>query len=312
MLLPAMTSHVDGQLSRELGLLPAEGPVASSTVVPLPTASAFALEQLRHSRVLEARLATRHTIKRLFHERGISYPAAEIFLRIFKRERSLELWVRPTDDTRFELLKTYDICAMAGELGPKRKQGDNQTPEGFYAISYFNPRSDYYLSLHIDYPNRRDRAAGADGVKLGGDIFIHGGCLSEGCLAITDEGIRELYWLAVEARSVGQRRIPVHIFPARLGAADLELLQRAFSARPELGRFWATLKAGYDYFEEHRRIPAIAVNGNAEYAVLGAAADLSGPMGEPVSEPSPAPAMAQPRNASPARAPLGTPVGGGN
>jgi murein L,D-transpeptidase YafK len=310
MLLPATTSHVDGQLSRELGLLPAEGPVASATVVPLPTASAFALEQLRHSRVLEARLATRHTIKRLFHERGISYPAAEIFLRIFKRERALELWVRPTDGTRFELLKTYDVCAMAGELGPKRKQGDNQTPEGFYAISYFNPRSDFHLSLHIDYPNRRDRAAGADGVKLGGDIFIHGGCLSEGCLAITDEGIRELYWLAVEARSVGQRRIPVHIFPARLGTADLALLQGAFSARPELGRFWATLKAGYDYFEEHRRIPAIAVNGNAEYAVLGAAADLSGPMGEPVSEP--APATAQPRNASPARAPLGTPVGGGN
>jgi hypothetical protein len=128
---------------------------------------------------------------------------------------------------------------MAGELGPKRKQGDNQTPEGFYAISYFNPRSDFHLSLHIDYPNRRDRAAGADGVKLGGDIFIHGGCLSEGCLAITDEGIRELYWLAVEARSVGQRRIPVHIFPARLGdggpGAAAERVQHAAGAGSVLG-----------------------------------------------------------------------------
>jgi murein L,D-transpeptidase YafK len=304
------TTDAHGQLARELGLLPGERPVATEAAAVLPTASAFALEQLRHSRVLEARVATRHTIKRLFHERGISYPAAEIFVRIFKRERSLELWVRPAAAERFDLLKTYGICAMAGELGPKRKQGDNQTPEGFYAISYFNPRSDFHLSLHIDYPNRRDRAAGSDGVKLGGDIFIHGGCLSEGCLAITDEGIRELYWLAVEARSVGQRRIPVHIFPARLGEADLELLQRAFSTRPELGRFWTTLKAGYDYFEEHRRIPAIAVNGNAEYFVMGAATNLSGPMGEPVVEPQAEPAS-PPRGAVPVRAPLGTPVGGG-
>jgi murein L,D-transpeptidase YafK len=311
-LLLATGTAAHGQLSRELGLLPGDGPVAASATVPLPTASAFALEQLRHSRVLEARVATRHTIKRLFHERGISYPAAEIFLRIFKRERSLELWVRPVAGERFELLKTYGICAMAGELGQNRKQGDNQTPEGFYAISYFNPRSDFHLSLHIDYPNRRDRAAGADGVKLGGDIFIHGGCLSEGCLAITDEGIRELYWLAVEARSVGQRRIPVHIFPARLGEADLELLQSAFSGRPELGRFWATLKAGYDYFEEHRRIPAIAVSGDAEYVVMGAATDISGPMGEPVVTPLSVPASVEPRAVNPVRAPLGTPVGGGS
>jgi murein L,D-transpeptidase YafK len=307
-LLLTTATQAHGQLARDLGLLASEGPLASAAAVPLPTGSAFALEQLRHSRVLEARLATRHTIKRLFHDRGISYPAAEVFLRIFKRERSLELWVRPADAERFELLKTYGICAMAGELGPKRRQGDNQTPEGFYAISYFNPRSDFHLSLHLDYPNRRDRATAAEGVKLGGDIFIHGGCLSEGCLAITDEGIRELYWLAVEARAVGQNRIPVHIFPARLGQADLELLQQAFSTRPELGRFWATLKNGYDFFEEHRRIPAIGVNEHGEYTVNGAAADLPAPIG------APAPSGATParaRDAKPVTVPLGTPVGGG-
>jgi hypothetical protein len=218
-----------GQLARELGLLPADSAAPNGQAL-LPTASSFALGQLRNQRVLDARIATRHNIKRLFHERGIRYPAAEVFIRIFKRERSLELWVRPNEGERFELLKTYTICALAGELGPKRREGDNQVPEGFYAVDFFNPRSDYHLSLHVDYPNVRDRLE-HPGASLGGDIFIHGGCNSAGCLALTDEGIMELYWVAVEARSVGQQRIPVHIFPARLEDADLEQLQRVFDPR---------------------------------------------------------------------------------
>jgi murein L,D-transpeptidase YafK len=306
LLYPAAAAH--GQLARDLGLLPSDA-ATTTAMLPagLPTGSAFALEQLRYDRVRDARMLTRHTIKRLFHDRGISYPAAEIFMRIFKRERSLELWVRPTDGERFELLKTYSICAMAGEMGPKRRQGDNQTPEGFYAISWFNPRSEYHLSLHLDYPNRRDRAAAVDGVRLGGDIFIHGGCLSEGCLAITDDGIRELYWLAVEARAAGQHRIPVHIFPARLQDADLELLQRTFGTRPELGRFWRTLKPGYDYFEEHRRLPAIGVDAQGEYTVLGAAADIR--QADPML---PAGAPGTGRQGGAGRPPLGMPVGGGS
>jgi murein L,D-transpeptidase YafK len=307
LLLLAGAGGADAQLARELGLLSGDG-AAEPLGAVLPTGSAFALEQLRHERVREARLATRHNIKRLFHERGISYPAAEIFMRVFKRERSLELWVRPGGTERFELLKTYPICAMSGELGPKRRQGDNQAPEGFYQVSWFNPRSEYHLSLYLDYPNRRDRAAAAHGARLGGDIYIHGGCISEGCLAITDDGIRELYWLSVEARSAGQTRIPVHVFPARLGDGDLDLLRRAFGTRPDLVRFWETLKPGYDFFEEHRRLPAIGVSDGGEYYVMGALAD------QPVraAQPAPrAPATARPAaGRKPAPVPLGTPLGG--
>jgi murein L,D-transpeptidase YafK len=291
------------QLARELGLLstdPSNAPLAL-----LPTEASFALEQLRYERVRDARIATRHTIKRLFHDRGISYPAADIFMRIFKRERTLELWVRSADATRFELLKTYDICAMAGTLGPKRRQGDNQTPEGFYYITFFNPRSEFHLSLHVDYPNRRDRAAGLEGTRLGGDIYIHGGCSSEGCLAVTDENIRELYWLSVEARAAGQHRIPVHIFPARLGTRDYEVLQRTFADQPELGRFWSTLKPGYDYFEEHRRLPAIGVNARGEYAVNGASLHEPFPSGTPVLD-----ANGQGPASPSAPRPLGSPAGG--
>lgn len=301
MMLALAPSLASSQLARDLGLIPPEE--TSPMLAVLPTESAFALEQLRHERVRNARLTTRHNIKLQFHERGIAYPAAEIFMRIFKRERSLELWVRSEGADQFELLKTYDICAMAGTMGPKRRQGDNQTPEGFYHIGFFNPRSEYHLSLHINYPNARDRARGLEGVSLGGDIYIHGGCSSEGCLAITDAGIRELYWLSVEARTAGQSRIPVHIFPARLDTRDLEILIAAFPEDPELGQFWRTLKPGYDYFEEHRRLPVMSVNARGEYVLGGS--------GELVSAPAEQPVPAAP-SAPPAPRPLGSPVGGGN
>jgi len=300
---------VEGQLARELGLLPADSAARTPLGTLLPTEQSFAQAQLRNPRVLEARIATRFRIKRLFEERGLRYPAAEVFMRIFKRERTLELWVRPEGSETFSLLKRYDICALAGGLGPKRQQGDSQVPEGFYTIDFFNPESDYHLSLHVDYPNVRDRVEGVPGVNLGGDIYIHGGCSSEGCLAVTDEGIMELYWLAVEARAVGQERIPVHIFPARLDAADLARLREAFADAPELGEFWASLKPGYDFFEENRRVPAIMVDGTGDYIVTGAAENASvavrmlepEPVGMPVG-----PVVEQPKK----KVPLGSKIGG--
>lgn len=304
MLFVAAPSGAQAQASREIRLIP-DSALTLRTAV-LPTESQFALEQVRYDRVLDARIETRFNIKRLFHERGISYPAAEVFVRIFKRERSLELWVRETGSEQFELLKTYAICAMAGELGPKRRQGDNQAPEGFYYIDFFNPRSEYHLSLHLDYPNQRDRVAGAEGLDLGGDIFIHGGCNSAGCLALTDDGIKELYWVAVEARAVGQRQIPVHIFPARLEEVDFAALTNAFSSDPELTAFWTSLRPGYDFFEDTRRIPAMGVDGNGLYRFLGAAADQA-PLGTPLGTP----AAPQAPTDKPKPGPLGTPVGSG-
>lgn len=302
-------ASADAQLARELGLIAGEGPEAAALApVPapaLPTESGFALEQLRNERVHGARVETRFEIKRLFHEAGIRYPAAEIFLRIFKRERSLELWVRPESTDEFVLLKTYAICALAGELGPKRMLGDTQVPEGFYQIDFFNPASDFHLSLHLDYPNRYDRMSAIDGVSLGGEIFIHGGCNSEGCLALTDDGIKELYWVAVEARAVGQERIPVHIFPARLGTEDLGLLKNAFSDQPALGEFWESLKPGYDYFEEHRRMPTVTVDATGAYNINGTST------GTPLRADAPvAPAAASGAETENGPRPLGRPVGG--
>jgi murein L,D-transpeptidase YafK len=305
-LLLAALAPVNAQLSRELGLDAPDSVVVRPPPI-LPTESSFALSQLRNQRVMDARVATRFQIKRLFHERGIRYPAADVFMRIFKRERSLELWVRPEGGDEFALLKTYAICALAGELGPKRLQGDAQVPEGFYFIDFFNPRSEFHLSLHLDYPNRRDRLTGLEGTNLGGDIFIHGGCNSDGCLAVTDDGIRELYWVAVEARAAGQDRIPVHIFPARLEDEDFDLLLNAFRDSPGLGHFWQSLKPGYDFFEQNRRVPFVAVDESGYYRVNGVMADFSAPppatAEQKAARPAPAPRAGPPP-------PLGTPVSG--
>ena len=222
-------------------------------------AAPFVQEQLQFSRVREARDEAGERIERMFRARGIEYPASQIFIRVFKQERELELWVMPEGGTRFELLQTYQVCKLAGRLGPKQKQGDRQVPEGFYLVDLFNPVSNYHLSMRVNYPNQRDRAT-ATARNLGGDIFIHGGCASVGCIAITDEGIQELYWMAVMAAGHGQRNIPVHIFPTRLGkSTDLNKLKRVYHDDSVVA-FWQTLRPGYEYFEAHHRLPQITVD----------------------------------------------------
>lgn len=234
-----------------------------------PLHGEFARKQLRHPRVLRARIDARFGIKQLYRERGLPYPAAEIFIRVFKRERMLELWARPRETNRFLLLKSYPICALAGVVGPKRRQGDNQTPEGFYAIDEFNPASEYLLSLHVNYPNASDRVL-SNRQAPGGSIFIHGGCKTRGCIAVEDEAIKELYWIAVEARSGGQQRIPVHIFPARMTETELDRLATTFEGHAALIAFWENLQPGYEFFERTRTLPAMSVDARGRYVLNGA------------------------------------------
>jgi murein L,D-transpeptidase YafK len=165
-------------------------------------------------------------------------------------------------------LKEYPFCNSSGALGPKRRQGDGQIPEGFYHIDRFNPLSNFHLSLGINYPNQADRIRGGSG-DLGGDIFIHGGCVTIGCVPITDELIKEVYLIAVEAKTAGQGRIPVHIFPARMGAKGMRQLEGAASGNQELLDFWRNLKSGYDSFEQNRRLPSVTVDRQGRYVVQG-------------------------------------------
>ncbi|NIP80404.1 MAG: L,D-transpeptidase family protein [Gemmatimonadetes bacterium] len=221
-----------------------------------PTTSAFLRRQLGFPRVRQAWVTKRARVASLFEAGGVAGPV-EVYFRVFKREQELEVWARGEGERRFVRLQTYPVCQVSGDLGPKRKEGDRQIPEGFYTIDVLNPRSEYHLSMRVDYPNAVDRARGRTG-SLGGDIFIHGGCSTIGCVPVTDEWIEELYLIAIEARESGQRRIPVHIFPTRLDDAGLDWLRDRYGEDHADFAFWENLQDGYALFERTRTLPSIA------------------------------------------------------
>ena len=138
---------------------------------------------------------------------GVTYPPKRLLFRAFKTEKRLDVWVGNATG-KLKKFKSYPILAMSGKTGPKRKEGDRQVPEGIYQIDRFNPKSQFHLSLGINYPNAADKVF-ADREAPGSDIFIHGSNKSIGCLAMGDPAIEEIYTLA---RSV-TGPIPVHIFP---------------------------------------------------------------------------------------------------
>ena len=142
---------------------------------------------------------------------GLAYPPEELALLGFKRERRLEIWGRRADGA-WARIDAIAILAASGGDGPKLRQGDLQVPEGLYRLIAFNPNSRFHLSMMVDYPNADDlTVAAADGrFDLGGDIFIHGGAKSIGCLAIGDRPIEDLFVLVAD---VGIERVQVILAP---------------------------------------------------------------------------------------------------
>jgi len=183
---------------------------------------------------------------------------APIFIRIFKEESELEIW-KQRDDGRFYHFKTYPICNWSGDLGPKTRYGDRQAPEGFYRITrdQMNPDSKYHLAMNLGYPNTFDRALHRDGDFL----MIHGKCKSAGCYAMTDPLIEEIYAIARESFLGGNDSFQVHAFPFRMTDENM-----ARFASHEAYPFWKTIKEAYDYFEQTRELPAVAVC-NRRYVV---------------------------------------------
>lgn len=228
---------------------------------------ALALAAMSHpaplveDRVAAARRAKEAALRRDFAAAGLAYPPPSVYFRALKRERILEVWVG-TKSGRMKRFRTYDVRAMSGALGPKLRFGDLQAPEGFYKIDRFNPRSNFLLSLGLDYPNARDRLRGEP--NPGGDIFIHGNQVSIGCLAMGDEAIQEIYLIALGSR---RKPISVHVFPGRMD--DAAWWSLAADAPPSLRRFWGTLRPGYLQFERTRRVPRAVIR-KGEYVVLPA------------------------------------------
>src|SRR5215208_5447396 len=186
----------------------------------------------------------------LMAEKGMS-PSDPILIRAYKKESEMEVWKRGRDG-RYAHLKTLPICRWSGQLGPKRRQGDRQAPEGFYTVTpaQMNPNSAYYLSFDTGFPNAYDRAQGASGAHL----MVHGTCSSAGCYAMTDEGAAELYALAREAFAGGQRAFQFQAFPFRMMTENMA----KYRADPNIA-FWQNLKEGSDRFEATQEEPQVAV-----------------------------------------------------
>jgi murein L,D-transpeptidase YafK len=166
----------------------------------------------------------------------------DLYLAAYKSEGKLEIWMKDKVQAKYTLFKTYDFSAHSGILGPKTKKDDLQTPEGTYFIDRFNPDSKFHLSLRINYPNSTDLLRSGQN-DPGSDIYIHGNQVTAGCIPLTDDKIKEVYILAVEAKNSGQSQIPVHIFPFRMTEENMNAKILSF---PQHKAFWKTLQLTYD------------------------------------------------------------------
>ena len=229
----------------------------AALVLILAACSSRAPETQRDSRLI--RRPPNPTLQDRLEARGFRF-GAPAFIRIFKKEEVLEVWLQK-DSGEYALFLDYPICIYSGELGPKTREGDKQSPEGFYAVGReaMNPNSQYHLSFNLGYPNAYDRAHGYSGSML----MVHGKCVSIGCYAMGDRQIEEIYTLVGSALQRGQPYVRVHAFPFRMTDANL-----AAYSEHRWYDFWRMLKPGYDYFERYHQPPEIDVIGG-QYALSG-------------------------------------------
>lgn len=218
----------------------------SNTPAPVVRTGAHTPQSKRAQSVVAAQLPK---LQRAFAQAKLKL-GAPIFIRIFKQEKALEIWVQK--NTQFVLFQTYPIAYYSGTLGPKLQEGDKQAPEGFYYVlpKQLNPNSHFHLAFNIGYPNRFDRSLN----RTGSAIMVHGNRVSTGCFAMTDPLVEEIYTIADQALNAGQAFFRVHVFPFRMTDANMQK-QRQSPNYP----FWQNLQTGYKWFEAKRQPPNVVV-----------------------------------------------------
>lgn len=222
-------------------------PLVLTALIVLPLAGCNdALESVANK--VEHPLPDRMVEKMKANDMSVRSP---IMMRIFKEEGILEVW-KQKGNGRFAMIAEYEICKWSGDLGPKFQEGDRQAPEGYYRIypHQMNPKSSYYLSFNLGYPNRYDRSHG----RTGSNLMVHGACSSAGCYSMTDEQVLEIYAFAREAFRGGQDYFQVAAYPFRMTPENM-----AEHRDSEHFEFWKMLKIGYDQFELTKRPPHVEV-----------------------------------------------------
>jgi murein L,D-transpeptidase YafK len=224
----------------------------------------FLDDQKKFSRVKTAFQEKEKIIGQKLNENGLRPDNIHVLFVAYKESDEFEMYVRKKTGTVFKKLGSYEICSKSGQPGPKRKQGDYQVPEGFYHINMFNPTSNFFLSLGINYPNLSDKRK-TKAPDPGGNIFIHGSCVTIGCLPMTDEKIKEIYVYAVHAKNNGQTRIPVYIFPFKMTDEKFSEIKLQYKDRQDLIDFWSNLKTGHDYFVKEQKELKFTFEVNGDY-----------------------------------------------
>ena len=224
----------------------------------------FLSQQKKYVRVRTAITEKEQSLVENLHKNEFVTDNVHILIVAYKAEKQLEIYAKKKNETVYKLIALYNICASSGKLGPKRKQGDEQIPEGIYKVVHFNPASSFYLSMSINYPNQSDRKK-SNAPDLGDNICIHGACVTIGCLPMTDDKIKEIYLYAVFARNNGQNNIPVYIFPFRMTETNFQAYQNQYSQNRELIDFWTNLKIGYDKFVLEKKALKVSVDNSGNY-----------------------------------------------
>ena len=159
-------------------------------------------------------------------------------------------------DTPMVLLAKYPVCAFSGTIGPKRCQGDSQVPEGFYSIDRFNPWSNFYLSLGINYPNFADRI-----LKTCNDpgglysSMVHASLSAVFLLLIFGSGN---YTFIAWKQKTADRKRSRFIFSLRAWTRSITVVCREFIfSRKKWLELWEDLKTAYDLFENKHTPPQI-------------------------------------------------------
>jgi murein L,D-transpeptidase YafK len=236
-------------------------PLLLSAFITDPT---FIASQKKYARVRSAYQEKESLLTERLKKLNLSLDNLNILIIAYKSEKKMELYAKSKNASTYTLLTTYDICARYGDLGPKRMIGDNQVPEGFYHIDRFNPNSSYYLSLGLNYPNQADKKK-STASNLGGDIFIHGECVTIGCMPMTNDKIKEIYLLAIQAYQNGQQQIPVYVFPFKMTEENFKSYQSTYASSPSLISFWKNLKEGSDKFYSQFKQITVTVDKEGNY-----------------------------------------------
>lgn len=215
------------------------------------------LRQLRFSRVKSAYQNCKQFWTELLLKNDFVLDNFELIFLILKKERKLQVYCAyPQHD--FKLITEFAILGLSGNLGPKRREGDLQTPEGFYEITHYNPESNFHLSMKINYPNLADNIL-SDANYPGTEIYIHGQEQSTGCFALGNESIEKLYVLSILSKNYQEiNPIPVYIFPCQFN-------KKQDFTNTQYTDLWQNLSEGYYLFKEKRRALRFSVNKSGTY-----------------------------------------------